>query len=41
MLQKSLESLLFEQKNVINIQIEKIIDEFKAMNTNGERRLLL
>lgn len=44
MLQKRLRSLLLllvEQENLINIHIKKIINEFKAMNTERQRRLLL
>lgn len=43
MLQKRLESLLLQfvkQKNLVNIQIEKVIYEFKAMNTERRHRLL-
>lgn len=44
MLQEWLESLLLlfiKQKNLINIQIQKVIDEFKVMNTEEKHKLLL
>lgn len=44
MLQERLESLLLlfvEQETLMNIQIEEVIDEFKIMNNERERRLSL
>jgi len=44
MLQERLESFLLlfvEQEKLMNVQIEEVIDEFKSMNNERERRLVL
>lgn len=44
MLQERLESFLLlfvEQEKLMNVQIEEIIDEFKSLNNEKERRLVL
>jgi len=44
MLQERLESFLLlfvEQEKLMIVQIEEVIDEFKSMNNERERRLVL
>lgn len=44
MLQERLKPLLLvlvEQQNLINVQIKILIDEFNALNTEGDHGLLL